>query len=85
LNIVEKGKNYGWPIAVHGIDYPGAAIGQGITPTQGMEDPVYFWDPVIAPSRLAFYQGTLLPQWQKCLSALWERGCSIGSLENSAE
>ena len=64
LNIVEKGKNYGWPVVVHGIDYPGAAIGQGITHKQGMEDPVYYWDPVIAPSGLAFYQGTLLPQWQ---------------------
>jgi glucose/arabinose dehydrogenase len=64
LNIIEKGKNYGWPVIVHGIDYPGTAIGQGITHQEGMEEPVYYWDPVIAPSGLAFYTGTLFPQWQ---------------------
>jgi aldose sugar dehydrogenase len=64
LNIIEKGKNYGWPVIVHGIDYPGTAIGEGITHKAGMEEPVYYWDPVIAPSGLAFYTGTLFPQWQ---------------------
>jgi aldose sugar dehydrogenase len=63
LNIIEKGKNYGWPVIVHGIDYPGTAIGEGITHKQGMEEPVYYWDPVIAPSGLAFYTGNLFPQW----------------------
>lgn len=64
LNIIEKGKNYGWPVIVHGIDYPGTAIGEGITHKEGMEEPVYYWDPVIAPSGLAFYTGNLFPQWQ---------------------
>jgi glucose/arabinose dehydrogenase len=64
LNIIEKGKNYGWPVIVHGIDYPGTPIGEGITHKEGMEEPVYYWDPVIAPSGLAFYAGTLFPQWQ---------------------
>jgi glucose/arabinose dehydrogenase len=64
LNIVEKGKNYGWPVIVHGIDYPGTAIGEGITHKEGMEEPVYYWDPVIAPSGLAFYSGNLFPQWR---------------------
>jgi glucose/arabinose dehydrogenase len=64
LNIIEKGKNYGWPVIVHGIDYPGTAIGEGITHKEGMEEPVYYWDPVIAPSGLAFYAGTLFPQWR---------------------
>jgi glucose/arabinose dehydrogenase len=64
LNIIEKGKNYGWPVIAHGIDYPGTAIGQGITHKEGMEEPVYYWDPVIAPSGLAFYTGALFPQWQ---------------------
>ena len=64
LNVIEKGKNYGWPIIVHGIDYPGTAIGEGITHKEGMEEPVYYWDPVIAPSGLAFYTGTLFPQWK---------------------
>lgn len=64
LNIVEKGKNYGWPVIAHGIDYPGTPIGEGITHKEGMEEPVYYWDPVIAPSGLAFYTGNLFPQWR---------------------
>jgi glucose/arabinose dehydrogenase len=64
LNIIEKGKNYGWPVIAHGIDYPGTAIGEGLTHKEGMEEPVYYWDPVIAPSGLAFYTGTLFPQWR---------------------
>ncbi|HJT86716.1 MAG TPA: PQQ-dependent sugar dehydrogenase, partial [Bryobacteraceae bacterium] len=67
LNIIAKGKNYGWPVAVHGIDYPGKAIGEGVVHRDGMEDPVYYWDPVIAPSGLAFYTGTLFPEWQGSL------------------
>ncbi len=64
LNIIERGKNYGWPIVAHGIDYPGDAIGTGITAKDGLEDPVYYWDPVIAPSGLAFYTGNLFPEWR---------------------
>ncbi len=69
LNIIEKGKNYGWPVIVHGIDYPGNAIGEGITHKEGMEEPVYYWDPVIAPSGLAFYSGNLFPQWRGSIFA----------------
>ncbi len=64
LNIIEKGKNYGWPVITHGVDYSGVAVGAGITAKEGMEQPVYYWDPVIAPSGLAFYQGTLFPEWK---------------------
>jgi glucose/arabinose dehydrogenase/mono/diheme cytochrome c family protein len=64
LNIIAKGKNYGWPVIAHGIDYPGTAIGEGITHKEGMEEPVYYWDPVIAPSGLAFYTGAMFPQWR---------------------
>jgi aldose sugar dehydrogenase len=64
LNTPQPGKNYGWPVIVHGIDYPGATIGQGITEQAGMEQPHYYWDPVIAPSGLAFYTGHLFPQWK---------------------
>lgn len=67
LNIIEKGKNYGWPVIAHGIDYPGTAIGEGITHKEGMEEPVYYWDPVIAPSGLAFYTGNLFLQWRGSL------------------
>jgi len=80
LNIIEKGKNYGWPVIVHGIDYPGTAIGEGITHKEGMEEPVYYWDPVIAPSGLAFYTGTLFPQWQGSLFVGGLRGMMLDRL-----
>ena len=64
LNIIERGKNYGWPVVAHGLDYPGTPIGDGSTHKEGMEEPVYYWDPVIAPSGLAFYTGNLFPQWK---------------------
>jgi hypothetical protein len=67
LNTPEAGKNYGWPVIVHGIDYPGQTIGEGIVDKQGMEQPHYYWDPVIAPSGLAFYTGNLFPQWKGSL------------------
>jgi glucose/arabinose dehydrogenase len=64
LNLIEPGKNYGWPLITHGIDYGGRPVGAGITALDGMEQPVYYWDPVIAPSGLAFYQGELFPAWK---------------------
>jgi glucose/arabinose dehydrogenase len=64
LNIVEKVKNYGWPVITHGIDYSGVPVGAGITAKDGMEQPVYYWDPIIAPSGLAFYRGRLFPEWK---------------------
>ena len=64
LNVIDKGRNYGWPVIAHGIDYPGTPIGEGLTHKEGMEEPVYYWDPVIAPSGLAFYTGDLFPQWK---------------------
>ena len=80
LNIIEKGKNYGWPVAVRGIDYPGNAIGDGVTQKEGMEEPVYYWDPVIAPSGLAFYTGTLFPQWQGSVFVGGLRGMMLDRL-----
>ena len=64
LNIAEKGKNYGWPTIAYGIEYKGDKIGDGITQKEGMEQPVYYWDPVIAPSGMAFYTGDLFPAWR---------------------
>jgi len=77
LNIIEKGRNYGWPIVVHGIDYPGKPIGDGLVHKDGMEDPVYYWDPIIAPSGLAFYTGTLFPQWKDSLFVGALRGMAL--------
>jgi glucose/arabinose dehydrogenase len=80
LNIIEKGKNYGWPVIAHGIDYPGTAIGEGITHKEGMEEPVYYWDPVIAPSGLAFYTGNLFPQWKNSVFVGGLRGMMLDRL-----
>ncbi len=63
LNHPEAGKNYGWPVITYGIDYSGAKIGEG-TARAGMEQPVYYWDPVIAPSGMAFYTGDAFPGWK---------------------
>ena len=80
LNIIEKGKNYGWPVIVHGIDYPGTPIGQGLTHKDGMEEPVYYWDPVIAPSGLAFYTGDRFPQWRNSMFVGGLRGAMLDRL-----
>jgi glucose/arabinose dehydrogenase len=63
LNNPQPGKNYGWPIITYGIDYSGARIGVG-TARAGMEQPVYYWDPVIAPSGALFYTGEAFPDWR---------------------
>ncbi len=67
LNQPQAGKNYGWPIITYGLDYSGAAIGEGITAKAGMEQPNYFWDPVIAPGGMLFYQGDMFPAWKGSL------------------
>ena len=63
VNIPRKGRNYGWPVITYGRDYSGAKIGEG-TAKAGMEQPIYYWDPSIAPSGAAFYTGDLFPTWK---------------------
>ena len=63
VNIQQKGKNYGWPVISYGVDYSGAKIGEGTKKT-GLEQPVYYWDPSIAPSGMAFYTGDKFPAWR---------------------
>jgi glucose/arabinose dehydrogenase len=67
LNVVRKGKDYGWPTIAYGIEYQGGAITGGIQQKEGMEQPRYYWDPVIAPSGMVFYTGRLFPAWQNSL------------------
>ena len=67
INIVHGGRDYGWPTIAYGIEYSGAPITGAITQRAGMEQPVYYWDPVIAPSGMAFYTGALFPEWQGSL------------------
>jgi glucose/arabinose dehydrogenase len=64
LNMPQAGMNYGWPVITYGEDYDGTPIGDGISSATGMEQPVYYWDPVIAPSGMTFYQGEMFPEWQ---------------------
>ncbi|HMF98556.1 MAG TPA: PQQ-dependent sugar dehydrogenase [Vicinamibacterales bacterium] len=64
INHVEKGKNYGFPVIGYGREYSGKPINGDKTSQQGMEQPVYFWTPDIAPAGMAFYSGKLFPEWQ---------------------
>lgn len=64
LNRPERGKDYGWPTITYGEEYSGRPIGQAITQAPGMEQPVYYWDPVISPSGMAIYRGALFPEWR---------------------
>lgn len=67
LNIARKGKDYGWPTIAYGIEYRGQPITEGLTAKEGLEQPIYYWDPVIAPSGMAFYTGNLFPAWKGSL------------------
>ncbi len=66
VNIPQAGKNYGWPVITYGRDYTYLPIGEG-TAKAGMEQPIYYWDPSIAPSGMAFYTGSLFPEWKGSL------------------
>ena len=63
VNLDKAGLNYGWPDAAYGIEYAGGAIGEGATQHPGTEQPVYYWDPVIAPGGAVFYEGPMFPNW----------------------
>jgi len=67
LNLVEKGKNYGWPLATYGREYSGRPVPDAGTTYEGTEQPVYYWDPVIAPSGMEYYTGSAFPAWQGSL------------------
>lgn len=64
VNIVRAGLNYGWPVIAYGAEYRGGPIGEGSTAAEGMEQPIYYWDPVIAPGGVAFYDADLIPEWR---------------------
>jgi glucose/arabinose dehydrogenase len=64
LNLVERGRNYGWPLQTFGIEYSGAPIEGSLTDRPGMQRPVYYWDPVIAPSGAQFHSGNGFPAWK---------------------
>lgn len=62
INAPEPGRNYGWPIITYGRDYSGAEIGEG-TAKEGLEQPLNYWDPSIAPGAIAIYRGRMFPEW----------------------
>jgi aldose sugar dehydrogenase len=67
INIARKGKDYGWPTIAYGIEYRGGPITGGITAEEGMEQPLYYWDPVIGPSGMVFYTADAFPAWKGSL------------------
>jgi aldose sugar dehydrogenase len=64
INVLEAGANYGWPEVAYGVNYDGSTIGTGRTEAPGVEPPLFYWDPSIAPSGMAFYLGDRFPGWR---------------------
>lgn len=67
INLIHAGKDYGWPIITYGIEYSGQKVGEAIQQKAGLEQPVYYWDPVISPSGICFYSGNAIPEWKNNL------------------
>lgn len=67
VNLIRAGKDYGWPIITYGIEYSGQKIGDALQQKAGLEQPVYYWDPVISPSGICFYSSNAIPEWKNNL------------------
>ncbi len=67
INLIKPGRNYGWATITYGIEYSGQPVGDGITQKQGLEQPIYYWDPVLSPSGMTFYTSATIPEWQNNL------------------
>jgi glucose/arabinose dehydrogenase len=67
INRLRAGANYGWPTITYGLEYSGQPVGSGIQQRPGLEQPVYYWDPVVSPSGMTFYAGNRVPEWQNNL------------------
>ncbi|KPF45467.1 PQQ-dependent sugar dehydrogenase [Rhizobium sp. AAP43] len=84
LNLPQAGKNYGWPEVTYGVEYSGDKVGDGVTQMANTEQPVYYWDPVIAPSGMAFYGGDAIPEWKGAflVGGLVSQGVVVLHMEN---
>lgn len=84
INLDRAGLNYGWPGVAYGVEYGGGPINEGITAREGTEQPVYYWDPVIAPGGMTVYDGAMFPGWRGNLlvAALKEKHIARLVLEN---
>lgn len=67
VNLIQPGKNYGWPTITYGIEYSGEKVGDALTQKEGLQQPVYYWDPVISPSGMTFYSSDNMPEWKNNL------------------
>jgi glucose/arabinose dehydrogenase len=67
INLIKPGLNYGWPTITYGLEYSGEKVGAGITRQNGLEQPVYYWDPVLSPSGMTFYASDVIPEWKNNL------------------
>jgi aldose sugar dehydrogenase len=83
IDIIRAGKNYGWPVITYGLedaDNSKKMIGEGIQQKDSMEQPIYYWDPVVSPSGISFYKGNTIPEWQNNLFVACLSGSHIDRL-----
>ncbi len=80
INHIQAGKNYGWPTITYGLEYSGEKVGEGIQQKDGLEQPVYYWDPVVSPSNITFYNSDVIPEWKNNLFVCCLSGNHIARL-----